>query len=61
MELNDIKDAFNPMVESIKKDIEAIDKKNEARINEMNEDAKKKGEKKAQRSKFHTINNMIYL
>lgn len=46
MEIKDIKDALQPMVDGvnnqIKAELKSLDEKTEARINEMNEDAKKK-------------------
>ena len=44
MEVKDIKDVFDPMVESIKNEIKAVDAKVDATVKELNEDAKKKGE-----------------
>ena len=50
MDIKEIQEALNPMIDGVKKEIAGIDKKNEDRIAEMNEDAKKKGETLAELS-----------
>jgi HK97 family phage major capsid protein len=41
---NEFTDALNPLVDSIKKEISEVNAKVEAHVNQLNEDAKKKGE-----------------
>jgi len=41
---NEFTDALNPLVDSIKKEISDVNAKVEAHVNQLNEDAKKKGE-----------------
>ena len=41
---NEFTDALNPLVDSIKKEIGEVNAKVEAHVNQLNEDAKKKGE-----------------
>lgn len=61
MEVKDIKDAIQPLMDSVKEqvkgDVQAIDAKLEQRVAELNEDAKKKGETLAElKAKVDEVN-----